>query len=1008
MFVLTLSYLHDPIIRTCLSEPIHVENKGNWVVHGEMEKFYTLPRELGHRGIISIALPMDGGLANPMLRRTRQRHDEWYVAIKDAKEREKLKSREWIIGGLCALHVGANAFRHSTNRFLPSGTRMKLSHLWGVVEGLREAAQKLAEKAWDLVMAVEWVDQPECGQAVKEWWLLLGFPFTLCESLAELNLIVREGGVLTANRMMQHEDGVHKRMHDSLVAVMRFRRAKEMRFAAIGGTSQYLVALGTLGLDTMVAKYINDDKITDHALNGYKNLDTELRHFLAVGAASCCVSSTFIYETMEDDRLLKRIPEVKDCIMSELQFVKTLGSLTWNRLAKFVGGDMSPAEIQSDATWSIYNQWAYIKEGFFDPVDEFPLKLCQGNIENNLRGLRDSPLPDEAVASRVATCVKRSDPMIELVEGIEEWLEVSCSAKVIEEDHAGGNCVRKEHHGFGKLMQKIRSVCRNILPLIREPKVDSYEARLERQLAAAKRRKPQRATIRGEFLSHVVRASHFLNAGRTPAEKNLAQQTAIKSSNSLWRGLSDPVLNAYSQRRSDRVKRNLDDQEATIQGLEAQIATHKRQRLEDEAGKAKLLRVTNARWSSADIHTVESNFSDYATYSDKYIKDMRKEYNKSGEAPSFERMRALAMLRQQALTYMRPPCPEWLHKVCDNRDEFWQTVFRVRSHPPFLPRFYYCLEACQNPRKVAFLKLVPFVVPGIRWAAVGDARARRVVHQHYFKLTNTVVREANIKRREGDAIDILPQCYIDGNFAFSDLAYIGWDAYMEDLPDARPRNHNDLRTSEDDDWLVRDVAEHRKYGWLKRLQDRARGVGGGHEDGGCKFPHHLPPIDLDEDEMNALRDKIDGFTEEMVRHADLDVKMVPDFHVEKPRAGECTVKVSKRAVDGVRGTYANQSARKFLKKFGMQESFTLGIPRFDLPDAQLLAEEWCRRMQHLKNYWEAAGEANLPFDDGMFEEFVEHPKIKEREAEERGLASAFEGRLRALREIQPQAPEIAD
>jgi len=231
---------------------------------------------------------------------------------------------------------------------------------------------------------------------------------------------------------------------------------------------------------------------------------------------------------------------------------------------------------------------------------------------------------------------------------------------------------------------------------------------------------------------------------------------------------------------------------------------------------------------------------------------------------------------------------------------------------------------------------------------------------------------------------------------------------MEDLPDARPRNHNDLRTSEDDDWLVRDVAEHRKYGWLKRLQDRARGVGGGHEDGGCKFPHHLPPIDLDEDEMNALRDKIDGFTEEMVRHADLDVKMVPDFHVEKPRAGECTVKVSKRAVDGVRGTYANQSARKFLKKFGMQESFTLGIPRFDLPDAQLLAEEWCRRMQHLKDYWEAAGEANAPFDDGIFEEFVQHPKILEREAEERGLASAFEGRLRALREIQPQAPEIAD
>ncbi len=101
---------------------------------------------------------------------------------------------------------------------------------------------------------------------------------------------------------------------------------------------------------------------------------------------------------------------------------------------------MSPVKIQSDMTWSIYNQWAYIEEGFFQPVDEFPLKLTQGSIENNLRNLRDAPLPGEVGAFRIATCVKRDDPMIELVEGVEEILEVSCSAKVIEEDHAGGNC----------------------------------------------------------------------------------------------------------------------------------------------------------------------------------------------------------------------------------------------------------------------------------------------------------------------------------------------------------------------------------------------------------------------------------------------------------------------------------------------------------------------------------------------------------------------------------------
>ena len=161
----------------------------------------------------------------------------------------------------------------------------------------------------------------------------------------------------------------------------------DTRLGGVGKCCRKWLLSMFLGL-TQLFKDTWDDRTTSrYYASGFNRLGHEQRLWLCIGAVAWLPVESMVLALLEDDRLLCRFDEVLEDMKAESHNVAALPTALFDHIVKVVGLNVSGAELHSEALLSMHIGFGYCHMESFWEIGQFPWKLTQGNIEQNVADL---------------------------------------------------------------------------------------------------------------------------------------------------------------------------------------------------------------------------------------------------------------------------------------------------------------------------------------------------------------------------------------------------------------------------------------------------------------------------------------------------------------------------------------------------------------------------------------------------------------------------------------------
>jgi ATP-dependent DNA helicase RecG len=117
----------------------------------------------------------------------------------------------------------------------------------------------------------------------------------------------------------------------------------------------------------------------------------EVRRLVVVACGAGYAVDGFLLEAMADDRLARRRPELQACVTDEVAYLETLSARLFSRLGE-IGCAAEGHELQHATLLAAHAAASFLWNRVFSTLDEYPWRLCQGDVAENLERLRNTPL----------------------------------------------------------------------------------------------------------------------------------------------------------------------------------------------------------------------------------------------------------------------------------------------------------------------------------------------------------------------------------------------------------------------------------------------------------------------------------------------------------------------------------------------------------------------------------------------------------------------------------------
>eukprot|EP00974_Lingulodinium_polyedra_P049628 4773131-Lingulodinium_polyedra.AAC.1 len=98
----------------------------------------------------------------------------------------------------------------------------------------------------------------------------------------------------------------------------KWRKFTESRWTSIGATARQLLRSMCVGLESLVALTRDDPLVSDFHLHGFEKLSCDIKMYVACAAVGSYPVEAFMLEVLEDDRLARRLPELKALLDDEM------------------------------------------------------------------------------------------------------------------------------------------------------------------------------------------------------------------------------------------------------------------------------------------------------------------------------------------------------------------------------------------------------------------------------------------------------------------------------------------------------------------------------------------------------------------------------------------------------------------------------------------------------------------------------------------------------------------
>ena len=119
----------------------------------------------------------------------------------------------------------------------------------------------------------------------------------------------------------------------------------------------------------------------------YARIRAARRRFTCVTAVASHVSDVIFYALWEDDRLGNHFESTKRDMFEEIEWMCSLPSSVWVRLARHIAHEEDPDNLRIEAILAANKIGAYIDERLFRVIEGQPFCLGRGDFASNLQAL---------------------------------------------------------------------------------------------------------------------------------------------------------------------------------------------------------------------------------------------------------------------------------------------------------------------------------------------------------------------------------------------------------------------------------------------------------------------------------------------------------------------------------------------------------------------------------------------------------------------------------------------
>ena len=734
------------------------------------------------------------------------------------------------------------------------------------------------------------------------------------------------------------------------------------------------------GVLDLAKAVIADPEASKHHVSGVARLSRKGRKFVVMAAMSAYPSDTLLTELLEDDRVVKRLPHLEQCLEDEMHWVSDLAEPVWELLNLAAGGDgadmgeCSSRELRSDTLAAAHASVAFASLRVFKPAKQHPWSLAQGDIDQNLETLQQlQEAPAEPTTQKIWRLVRIGFSRATLVKGIELFREIGWSSTSVEQQHGSASTVHRYHKTYGTETLVSRSMI-HCLRQFFSPSADrAAAADLMKQIQLAEAMNPARFTARQMYFKELSdTAAKARQSGTVPSHvEGVSLQTFImKKHSARFAALPEQVKAAFEQKAAFQREESRRQIAQDVEHIQARLGLHLRRLASEQEEGAPPMVLSTCKFSDTDIKVIDA-FWRGRQLTERKVKALRKAAIESPLPPGAAEKAKLGAhtLCVERTSAAKPP---WLPTLCNNRESFRDIALVIRTGEG--SRAFLFLYAKQSPYMAVFAPLAESEIP-FRPLPV-DSSSWGPLFLNNWDLTFNTVYDVCLEAHElgwadGAFVDVISGLVRLGSTAVgADGPLHSFEYFVKGFPASQQRQPYTARQSLSAGSASSSSANVNpellvQHPWLARHSNpSAEGAKANPE-----ASSESEPDDETEAEGAALaaaEAEVEGLFEELYR------KREEWFQTARPRGSDFTFTIlgcpwsfaqSGKATDSCIARASTADSKSWRTRYGMNQTARFSIALYGETGAAVMSQTWADKLQYYYDLFVASAEPNFCVHD---------------------------------------------
>jgi len=450
-----------------------------------------------------------------------------------------------------------------------------------------------------------------------------------------------------------------------------FHRWCEARWGGASKSSINMVLATSLGLESIASSILADPSQSHYYIKGFLRLTVGVKKMFALTAATSRVSDVPLRILKEDDRLVKRLPDIDQAMADAAEYSLTLPEWIIDRLAKMA--HQSRSEFRTDALQSVICQLGYARWRL-RPARGLPWRLARGDVLANLEAFRREPRPAHCEpAQRIHDLLTTHMEPSMLVEPVTLLAETAWSSKTAEDPHSQANLVNKSHgQQYSRKTLLARALLRMASIFFKKDPLKGQIANLEARLTKLRRKNPMKITGIHVFRRALI-ATGLHGSEEHAGQGKILTRKVIKNSGKQWSNMAVERRRRYHALAEDTRDVAREKTAEAIRKVRRTLSEKQKKLDHQERPDGPRIRMSRCRFTAAEL--VEyAQLYDSGTYAPDVVEERRLEACKSLGPPSAAEVATLDLFQVPA--EIRPQDPVWLPWLAYHRNLFRNTILR--------------------------------------------------------------------------------------------------------------------------------------------------------------------------------------------------------------------------------------------------------------------------------------------------------------------------------------------